>query len=115
MGLYRAVTSRSMPKETSICSEGKELKRYRRAFSTPRDGVRKDGTIGYRASKFDCETCPLKSKCCPNAVARRIARSIYEAARDKAERSQRRLLTSSHAESGRRSRCCLRISSASSG
>jgi hypothetical protein len=43
-----------------------------------------DGTIGYRASKFDCEVRPLKSKCCPNAVARRIARSIYEPARDKA-------------------------------
>jgi transposase len=67
-----------------VCPEGKELKRYRRAFSTPRDGVRKNGTIGYRASKFDCEACALKSKCCPNAVARRIARSIYEAARDKA-------------------------------
>src|SRR5271168_441117 len=67
-----------------VCPGGQELKRYRRAFSTPRDGVRKDGTIGYRASEFDCETCPLKSKCCPNAVARRIARSIYEAARDKA-------------------------------
>src|SRR5215472_13337404 len=67
-----------------VCPGGKELRKYRRAFSTPRDGVRKDATIGYRASKFDCETCPLKSKCCPNAVARRIARSIYEAARDKA-------------------------------
>jgi Transposase DDE domain len=67
-----------------VCPEGEELKRYRRTCSTPRDGVRKDGTIGYRASKFDCETCLLKSKCCPNAVARRIARSIYEAARDKA-------------------------------
>jgi hypothetical protein len=67
-----------------VCPEGKELKRYRRAFSTPRDGVRKNGTIGYRASKFDCDACPLKSKCCPNDVARKIARSIYEAARDKA-------------------------------
>jgi hypothetical protein len=67
-----------------VCPEGKELKRYRRSFSTPRDGVRKDGAIGYRASKFDCEACPLKPKCCPNAVARKIARSIYEAARDKA-------------------------------
>ena len=67
-----------------VCPEGKELKRYRRAFSTPRDGVRKNGTIGYRASKFDCDACPLKSKCCPNDVARKIARWIYEAARDKA-------------------------------
>ena len=57
---------------------------YRRAFAVPRDGVMKDGTIRYRASKFDCEACALKPKCCPNAVARQIARSIYEAARDKA-------------------------------
>ena len=57
---------------------------YRRAFTTPRDGVMKDGTIRYRASKLDCDACALKPKCCPNAVSRKIARSIYEAARDKA-------------------------------
>ena len=38
----------------------------------------------YFARKHDCEACALKPKCCPNAVARQIARSIYEAARDKA-------------------------------
>src|SRR5271166_1442558 len=59
-----------------VCPAGKELKKYHRSFSKPRGGVTKDGTIGYRAREFDCETCPLKSKCCPNAVARRIARSI---------------------------------------
>ena len=67
-----------------ICPGGNELMTYRRAFAAPRDGVMKDGTIRYRASKFDCEACALKPKCCPNAVARQIARSIYEAARDKA-------------------------------
>jgi hypothetical protein len=67
-----------------ICPGGNELMTYRRAFAAPRDGVMKDGTIRYRASKFDCEACALKPKCCPNAVARKIARSIYEAARDKA-------------------------------
>jgi hypothetical protein len=26
-----------------------------------------DGTLlRYRASKFDCDVCPLKMKCCPN-------------------------------------------------
>ena len=67
-----------------ICPGGNELMTYRRAFAVPRDGVMKDGTIRYRASKFDCEACALKPKFCPNAVARKIARSIYEAARDKA-------------------------------
>ena len=36
----------------------------------------------YRASKTDCDTCVLKSKCCPNAPARKILRSIHEGARD---------------------------------
>ena len=38
----------------------------------------------YFASKRDCEVCALKPECCPNARARKIARSIDEAARDKA-------------------------------
>ena len=38
----------------------------------------------YFARKRDCEACALKLKCCPNVPARKIARSINEAARDKA-------------------------------
>ena len=38
----------------------------------------------YFARKHHCEACALKPKCCPNAPARKIARSIHEAARDKA-------------------------------
>jgi hypothetical protein len=34
--------------------------------------------------KHDCEACALKTKCCPNSPARKIARSVHEAARDKA-------------------------------
>jgi hypothetical protein len=34
--------------------------------------------------KQDCEACALKPKCCPNVPARKIARSVHEAARDKA-------------------------------
>ena len=36
----------------------------------------------YRASKLDCEACSLKPRCCPNAPARKIPRSIHEGARD---------------------------------
>jgi len=36
----------------------------------------------YRASKPDCQCCPLKPRCCPNAPARKILRSIHEGARD---------------------------------
>jgi hypothetical protein len=38
----------------------------------------------YFARQHDCEACALKPKCCPNVPARKIARSIHEAARDKA-------------------------------
>ena len=36
------------------------------------------------ARKQDCEACALKPKCCPNVPARKIARSVHEAARDEA-------------------------------
>ena len=43
-----------------------------------------DRTILYRASKHDCQACSLKSRCCPNTLARKVPRSIYEGARDMA-------------------------------
>jgi transposase len=66
------------------CPAGKQLRRYRRSFAAPRIGVTKDNTILYRASKFDCDACALKSKCCPNTPARKVPRSIHEGARDMA-------------------------------
>jgi len=67
-----------------VCPAGKQLRKYRRAFTTPRLGVAKDNTVRYRASKRDCDACPMKPRCCPNAPARKVPRSIHEAARDKA-------------------------------
>jgi hypothetical protein len=46
--------------------------------------VNDDATILYRASTYDCEPCALKPKCCPNAPARKIPRSINEGARQMA-------------------------------
>jgi transposase len=46
--------------------------------------VNDGATLLYRASKRDCERCALKPRCCPNTPARKIPRSIYETARDKA-------------------------------
>lgn len=66
------------------CPGGKLLKLYHRPFKRPRDGVNKDGTLGYRASKHDCDACALKPRCCPKAPARKVTRSIYEGARDMA-------------------------------
>jgi len=61
------------------CPGGKELKRYRRAFSEPRTGPPPDDTHRDRATKADCDACTLKSQCCPNTPARKVTRPIYEA------------------------------------
>lgn len=68
------------------CPAGKALKRNRRNFKTPRDGITKANTVIYRARSADCAHCVLKAKCCPNVGSRKIARSIHEAARDVARR-----------------------------
>lgn len=68
--------------DSYTCPNGKQLKRYRRAFKKPRAGITKANTISYRASKFDCEACPFKERCCPNTPYRKVSRSVYEAARD---------------------------------
>jgi hypothetical protein len=60
-----------------VCPGGKKL-------ATTGTLVNDDGTLIYRASKHDCGTCSLKSRCCPNTPARKVPRSIYEGARDMA-------------------------------
>jgi transposase len=64
------------------CPQGHALRRQWRSFKTPRTHVTQDGTIKYRASQFDCATCPIKARCCPNTPVRTITRSVHEAARD---------------------------------
>ena len=46
--------------------------------------VNDGATLLYRASKRDCDPCPMKPRCCPKAPARKVPRSIYEGARDMA-------------------------------
>ena len=47
-----------------------------------RTHITKAGTIIYRASQFDCASCPLKARRCPNTPMRKIARSVHESVRD---------------------------------
>jgi transposase len=50
-------------------------------------GTVHDGSmLRYRASKFDCDACALKMRCCPNMVARQVPRDVHEDARDIARR-----------------------------
>jgi transposase len=68
------------------CPEGHALRSDRRPFKTPRIRITKADTVIYRSSKSDCQTCPVKFRCCPNTPIRKIARSIHETARDVARR-----------------------------
>ena len=57
-----------------ICPGGKLL----HTTGTVIDG----GTLRYRASKRDCDTCALKLRCSPNTPMRQIPRDVHEDARD---------------------------------
>jgi hypothetical protein len=64
------------------CPQGHALRSEWRPFTTARTHITKADTIVYRSRQSDCAACPLKSQCCPNTPIRKIARSIYESARD---------------------------------
>ena len=57
-----------------ICPDTKLLKTTGKLHS--------DNTYRYIASKYDCDACALKPKCCPNTPVRRVPRDPNEAARD---------------------------------
>ena len=59
-----------------FCPAGKML--------TCKGTVVNDNQLLYRASKYDCDACSLKPRCCPKESARKVPRSIYEGARDMA-------------------------------
>ncbi len=59
-----------------VCPRGKSLKTTGRLHGGK--------TLLYRASKRDCERCPLKRRCCPKEPVRKIPRDVNEAARDHA-------------------------------
>jgi transposase len=59
-----------------FCPAGKML--------TCKGTVVNDNQLLYRASKYDCDGCALKPRCCPKEPARKVPRSILEGARDMA-------------------------------
>jgi hypothetical protein len=67
--------------------------------------VNDDATLVYRASKLDCAACALKPRCCPNAPARTVPRSIHGGGATWPATSPRPTPTSFRGASGRKSRC----------
>jgi hypothetical protein len=94
------------------CPGGRVLKPYWRNISKGRPEFGKDGFKKYFARKQDCAACMLKPRCTPNQATRKISRSRYESARQKARDIARTdgYVASSYA----RKRCCSRTSNASS-
>ena len=66
------------------CPGGHALKPYWRDISKGRPEFGKDGCKKYYARKQDCAACALKPHCTPNQATRKISRSRYEHARQKA-------------------------------
>jgi len=64
-----------------ICPNGKVL----RTSGTVHDGR----TLRYRASKYDCDACPIRANCCTTDEARKIPRDLDEDARDVARRKMK--------------------------
>jgi transposase len=64
------------------CPQGYALRSDWRIFTNPRTHITKEDTTIYKSRQSACATCPIKSRCCPNTPYRKIARSIYEPARD---------------------------------
>jgi hypothetical protein len=92
-----------------VCPGAKELRKYHRAFAKPRDGLTKDGTMIFFARKHDCEACALKPKCCRTFLRAKSRAPFMKPLVTRPARSQGPRPTPSHAERGRRSRCCSLI------
>jgi hypothetical protein len=85
-----------------VCPGGKELRKYHRAFSKPRDGLTKDGTMIYFARKHDCGACTLKPSVARTRPHARLRAPFMKLLATRRGRSQRLMPTLSHAAKGRR-------------
>lgn len=72
--LSRADFTFDTERDVYVCPQDK--------FLTTTGRVHRERTLLYRASKFACDPCLLKPRCCPNTPQRKIPRDIDEDARD---------------------------------
>ena len=67
-----------------VCPAGKFIERSRFKKGTGPERWSGGLAMSYSASKRDCVRCPLKAKCYPNLPVKRLQRSIFEPAKDRA-------------------------------
>ena len=105
----REPTSHSIPNATSMSvPEVRSCENIAARSPCRARASQRTAAIRYRAAQRDCDACMLwKPKCCPNMPARKIARSVHEAARDKARAiAKTEAFAVSPVENERRSRRC---------
>lgn len=69
-------------KDAYICPVGMPLRPAQQVYKNRKSPFDTNGMIRYRASKYDCDDCLMKQRCCPRTPSRKIQRHIYEGARD---------------------------------
>lgn len=67
-----------------VCPGGKWLERSKKMKGTGPEAWSKGLGMSYSAKVRDCRPCALKLRCCPKTEVRRLRRSIFEPARDRA-------------------------------
>ena len=80
----RADFTYDVRRDLYTCPGGNELRRYWQAGRAAKEKPPADGLYRYRARQSDCESCELRSRCCPAEPRRKVLRSIHEGARDMA-------------------------------
>jgi hypothetical protein len=114
-GASVAPTSSSTRSRTPTPVRGsKILQQYRRPFAMPRTGATKNNTRHYRASQSDCAGIRPQGQMLSRTAAPQGAEKRSRGSARGRQRPHQHTLIPPHAVSGIRSRCCSRISSASS-
>ncbi len=67
-----------------ICPAGKLLDRSKKMKGTGPEAWSNGLGMSYSAKVRDCRPCEMKPRCCPKTEVRRLRRSIFEPARDRA-------------------------------
>jgi hypothetical protein len=84
-----------------VCPAGKVL-------SSTGTLVNDGATLLYRASKYDCDACELKPRCCPKCLPARSRVQSTKRPETLRAISRRPTPMSGRAVNGRRSKCCSR-------
>ena len=67
-----------------VCPTGKLLERSKKMKGTGPEAWSNGLGMSYSAKTRDCVPCSMKPRCCPKTKVRRLRRSIFEPARDRA-------------------------------